>query len=79
MSGGYHASMNAPLPLDKMSLAEKLRAMEEIWEDLTRLAGDIASPAWHEDILRARQARVDAGQSTFVDWHEAKARIGEQR
>lgn len=76
---GYDAFMNTPLPLDKMSVADKMRAMEAIWEDLTRSAGDLASPTWHNDILRARQARVDAGQSTFVDWNEAKASIREQR
>ena len=67
--------MNLTLPLDRMSIAEKLRAMEEIWDDLSRSAEDVPSPPWHEDVLRARAERIRDGSSKFMDWEQAKQSI----
>jgi hypothetical protein len=43
------------IPLDKMSLTEKLEAMEAIWTDLSRTPDDVPVPQWHRDVLKARQ------------------------
>lgn len=67
--------MRLALPLNKMTTAEKLRALEQIWEDLSRTAETIPSPAWHADVLRAREQRVQEGVSHYGDWTEAKRRI----
>ena len=56
-------------------MVEKLRALEEIWEDLGREPEAIPSPAWHADVLAAREDRIRAGTSQFADWAEAKRRI----
>jgi hypothetical protein len=37
--------MEATLPLDKMTVAEKLRAMEALWADLSRDEAQVESPA----------------------------------
>jgi len=70
--------METGLPLDKMTTADKLRAMEEIWADLQRNPEDIPSPAWHGDVLRAREAREKEGISRFGKWNDAKVRIRER-
>lgn len=67
--------MDRSLPLNKMTIVEKLRAIEEIWENLLRDSENIPSPAWHDDVLSAREQRIRDGQSRFSDWNEAKARI----
>ncbi len=67
--------MDMPLPLNKMTIAEKLRAIETIWEDLLRDAENVPSPVWHSDVLAAREQRIREGKSQFSDWDEAKARI----
>jgi hypothetical protein len=67
--------MNVAIPLDKMTTADKLRALEEIWEDLRRTPDAIPSPGWHADVLRARESRVADGSSKFSDWADAKRRI----
>jgi gamma-glutamyl phosphate reductase len=67
--------MNLELPLDQMTTAEKLRALEQIWEDLSRTSQEVPSPNWHADILQARERRVQEGSSQFVDWIEAKQQI----
>ncbi len=67
--------MEQILPLDEMTTAEKLRALEELWEDLSRTPEDIPSPEWHADVLRAREQRMKDGTAQLVDWSEAKSRI----
>ena len=70
--------MQVLIPLDKMTVAEKLRALEEIWSDLQHTKMEIPSPAWHADVLHARLDRVGKGSSQFGDWTEAKIRIREK-
>ena len=36
--------MDITLPLDQMTLAEKLRAMEALWDDLYRREEDVPVP-----------------------------------
>ncbi|HEX7618848.1 MAG TPA: addiction module protein [Verrucomicrobiae bacterium] len=67
--------MEATLPLDKMSVVEKLRAMEMLWADLSRNEADLESPAWHEDVLRDREARIKSGKESFMDWETAKKQL----
>jgi hypothetical protein len=64
--------MDITLPLDQMTTAEKLRAMEALWADLSRNPDNVPSPAWHEQILKEREDRVKSGQEKFVDWETAK-------
>ena len=71
--------MKPLLPLDKMSVSEKLQVMEEIWESLRDTSDAIPSPAWHADVLKARKVRVRKGTSRFLDWTEVKHRIRERK
>ena len=60
------------IPLDKMSLAEKLEAMEALWADLSRTPADVPVPQWHRDVLKARME----SPATWLDW-EVKASLRE--
>jgi hypothetical protein len=70
--------MEAVLPLDKMTVAEKLRAMELLWADLSRNEAQIESPSWHGDVLHDREARVKSGAEEFMDWETAKKQLREK-
>lgn len=63
------------LPLSEMSHAAKLRAMEELWDDLCHSAEGVKSPAWHGEVLAARVARVAKGEAEFHDWSDVKERL----
>ena len=63
------------LPLREMSHADKLRVMEELWDDLCHTPEGVPSPAWHGEVLAARAARVDKGEAEFRDWDEVKERL----
>lgn len=61
-----------------LPLAERLRAMEALWESLCRgAAGDGLSPGWHAEVLGARAAALDAGAEKISSWADAKKRIRE--
>jgi hypothetical protein len=53
--------MAITLPLDQMTVQEKLALMEVLWEDLARTPESIESPAWHKDVLDERAARIASG------------------
>ncbi len=69
--------MELALPLDQMTVDEKLRAIEMIWDDLARNAAGVPVPAWHRDEVEARLERLDQGQEEVMDLAEAKRRIAE--
>jgi Putative addiction module component len=58
--------------IDLMSWEEKLRALEELWDAITREGDRYESPAWHEQELKETQQRFDAGAEESMDWATAK-------
>lgn len=67
--------MPVVLPLQKMSRDEKLRAMEALWDDLSKDEDRFESPAWHAQALRDAERAVKNGKAKFTDWEQAKKRI----
>jgi hypothetical protein len=63
--------------LDKMSTADKIRAMESLWDDLCQRADGISSPTWHHEVLTQREQSVLAGEANFCEWEAAKSKIRE--
>lgn len=55
--------MSIALPLDKMTIAEKLEVMEILWRDLSLNESRFDSPAWHGEVLRQwEQQTLEAKQ-----------------
>jgi len=67
--------MASTLPLDKMSVEEKLQAMESLWDDLCSRAGVLTSPPWHGEVLAEREAMQQRRDDEFEDWEDAKRNI----
>lgn len=67
--------MGITLPLDKMTVAEKLEVMEALWNDLSQNSEDVSSPEWHEDVLMKREQAIKNGEEKFSDWEIAKDKI----
>lgn len=70
--------MQIAIPLERMSAADKLQAIEEIWADLARASEDVPSPSWHADVLRVREQRIADGTSRFLDIAQAKQAVRER-
>lgn len=70
--------MQVALPLEEMTTKEKLRVIEDIWDNLCHSNADIPSPSWHGDVLRGREEMIQNGTATFLDLNEAKRRLNDR-
>ena len=67
--------MTVTLPLDTMTVNDKIQTMESIWLSFVQDPAEMESPAWHGDVLTARETRASNGSSRYSDWNDAKHRI----
>ncbi|MBI4650141.1 addiction module protein [Candidatus Desantisbacteria bacterium] len=70
--------MEITLPLEQMSTDEKIRTMENLWDDLCKKAESLSSPSWHKNVLHEREERIKSGDDKFMDWNKAKKHIREK-
>lgn len=61
--------------LDALSVPEKVRLLEQLWQSLCSHPADVASPPWHGEVLQNRSQRLADGRATRIPWAEAKARL----
>jgi hypothetical protein len=66
--------MSIELPLEQMTLEDKLRAMEALWDDLCK-RGAVQIPDWHKEILDERERLIEEGKAEFIDWETAKKQL----
>ena len=69
--------MATEFQIEQMTLPEKLRMMEALWDDLCRHDA-VPIPQWHKDILDERRRLIDEGKARFIDWETAKSQIRER-
>ena len=62
-------------PITQLSFTQKLDLMEMLWADMVVNEKNLESPAWHETVLKDREAASVAGKITVSSWEEAKERI----
>ena len=60
--------------ISKMSLQERLKTMEALWDSLTHESIEIKSPEWHEDILLERKEKIKNGKASFISLDELKSK-----
>jgi hypothetical protein len=70
--------MATTLELDRMTVEEKLAAMEALWADLARNPENVPVPQWHKDLLDERERAVEEGSAKFMDWETAKKQIADE-
>jgi putative addiction module component (TIGR02574 family) len=70
--------VDAVIPLDGMTIEEKLKALEALWDDLCRNEKQIPIAGWQKDLLDERQRQIESGEAKFSDWESAKKRIRDQ-
>jgi putative addiction module component (TIGR02574 family) len=69
----------AAADIKKMTLAERLKAMELLWESISASPDKLPSPAWHGEVLKERLAKVKAGKGSFLTIQQLKARLAKKR
>jgi len=70
--------MLATLQFDQMTIEEKLRVMEALWDDLCQHEEAVPVHKWQKDILDDRERMIEQGKARFVDWETAKEHIAER-
>jgi hypothetical protein len=63
------------LPLKRMTLAQKMEVLEQVWDSVRQEEAQLDSPAWHGEILAERRHLVEEGKAKFSPWNEAKERL----
>ena len=76
---GHYAVMKTILDMGRLTRTEKLRAMEELWNDLTHFDNQYPSPEWHGDVLQEREEAVRQGKDEFIPWEDAKRILRERK
>ena len=61
--------------IEKMTIAERLEAMERLWESLRLVGHEMVSPEWHRKILMDRKTRAKRGEAKFLSVPQLKARL----
>lgn len=67
--------MSTSLAIEKMTIEEKLEAMEALWNDLRRHQDAIIVHEWQKQVLDERERLVYEGKAEFIDWEQAKKDI----
>jgi len=70
--------MHIQLPLDEMTITDKLDVMETLWADLARRSAELPSPDWHREVLLERKRLAEEGKLKFLDWDDAIAQLREE-
>ena len=61
------------IEIKKMSVIERLQAMETLWDSLVDEESEIESPQWHREILEERKNKIENGKAEFISLEELKA------
>jgi len=61
--------------INKMSVPDRLKAIEMIWESISTSSKYVQSPAWHQEILKTREDKVKSGNATFSTIDEVRERL----
>ena len=70
--------MQSPVDLKQMTVPDKLRLMEALWDELCSREEEIPVPDWHRRVLDERERQIEEGTATFSDWETAKERIAKR-
>ena len=60
---------------ESLTRLDKLRLIEQFWEELSSEPAEVPSPAWHADALAEAEEAVAKGNADFLDWEHAKEQL----
>ena len=66
------------LGIDRLSLAERILLVEEIWDSIAAEAEALEVPQSHKDELDRRLAEHDADPHSGSSWEDVKTRLQRQ-
>ena len=61
--------------INRLSPAEKLKLVGELWDDIAASEDQLPIPAWHHQVLAEDEARYQANPTEGSPWPDVKARL----
>lgn len=61
--------------IERMSVTERLQAMDQLWDSLNRHGDEVSSPDWHQDVLAERRARAQREEAKFLTLAQLRSRL----
>ena len=61
--------------VSRLSKPQQLQAMEWLWASLSKKPEEVESPEWHGEVLAARKAKADSGETQFLSVQQVKERL----
>ena len=61
--------------IERMSVSERLQAMDQLWDSLDRYGDEIPSSDWHQDVSVDRKARAQRDEAKFLTLAELRSRF----
>ena len=66
------------LGIDRLTIAERLELIGQIWDTLPEGEGDLPVPEWHRPELERRRAAAEADPGAAIPWEVVKARLADR-
>lgn len=70
--------MMSQVPIEQMTIEEKLLTMEALWQDLIHRQEVLPVYDWQKQILDERAQLMEEGKTKFIDWEQAKQDIARE-
>jgi len=67
--------MSTEIPLESMSVSEKIFLLERVWDSLCSKSGDVRSPEWHREVVETRKRRHRRRTSDCVVLERSKGPV----
>jgi len=61
--------------IERMTVTERLQAMELLWRSLATTPDKLVSPAWHKKVITKRLAKIESGKGEFLTVTQLKKRL----
>jgi putative addiction module component (TIGR02574 family) len=65
--------------IDRLSVAERILLVEEIWDSIAATPESVPLMAWQKHELDRRLADLEANPNAGSSWEEVQARLRERR
>ena len=60
--------------IEKMTVQERLMAMEQLWDSLCHEENEPKSPDWHSEVLSERRKLLDSPEAKFLSVEQLRER-----
>jgi putative addiction module component (TIGR02574 family) len=61
--------------IEKMTIPERIDAIDKLWVSIVESSADFPSPDWHKDILEERMQEIKSGKAEWLTLEETRARL----